>query len=196
MYYLGGMKKQTMQQKVLTKHRKDPVTDCWVWTDALNTNGYGVVWDPAKQKQCKAHRVAYEELVGPIPDELPIDHLCRNRACVNPAHLQPVTLGENVRRGVSPPAQRARQTHCKNGHELSGDNLRVDPKTGYRQCSICVRERAKNWKKNNPEAYASLRKRSDKNRSEKIKEYLRAYYLKNRDKAIQYARDKRKSAKG
>ena len=120
MYYLGGMKKQTMLEKVLTKHRKDAVTGCWLWTDALNTNGYGVVWDPAKQKQSKAHRVAYEELVGAIPDELPIDHLCRNRACINPEHLQPVTLGENVRRGVSPPAQRARQTHCKNGHELSG----------------------------------------------------------------------------
>lgn len=190
------MKKQTMLEKVLTKHRKDAVTGCWLWTDALNTNGYGVVWDPAKQKQSKAHRVAYEELVGAIPDELPIDHLCRNRACINPEHLQPVTLGENVRRGVSPPAQRARQTHCKNGHELSGYNLRVDPKTGYRQCSICVRERAKKWKEKNPEAYAALRKKSDKNRSEKIKEYLRAYYLKNRDKAIQYARDKRKSSKG
>ena len=81
-----------MLQKVLTKHRKDPVTDCWIWTDALNTNGYGVVWDPAKQKQCKAHRVAYEELIGPIPDELPLDHLCRNRSCINPAHVQPVTL--------------------------------------------------------------------------------------------------------
>lgn len=136
-----------MLQKVLSKHRKDPETGCWVWTDALNTNGYGVVWDPEKKRQLKAHRVAYEELVGPIPDALTLDHLCRNRACINPAHTEPVSRGENVLRGAAPTATRARQTHCIHGHELSGSNLWVDPKSGHRKCKRCSADRMRQFKK-------------------------------------------------
>lgn len=87
-----------------------------------------------------AHRVGYELYVGKIPDGLMLDHLCRNRCCVNPKHLEPVTNLENVRRGIA--AQRNREirlamTHCKRGHPLSGDNLYINPGSGQRVCRSC-----------------------------------------------------------
>ena len=76
----------------------DPVTGCWVWQRGTTRSGYGAVWDG--QKQCPAHRVFYEQYRGPIPEGLELDHLCRNRRCVNPARLEPVTPIENKRRGA------------------------------------------------------------------------------------------------
>lgn len=71
-------------------------TGCWEWDGTLSVEGYGVFRE--NYRQIKAHRWTYEQFVGPIPDGLTIDHLCRNRRCVNPAHLEPVTAGENARR--------------------------------------------------------------------------------------------------
>jgi hypothetical protein len=89
----------------------DPASGCHVWQGRKNAKGYGQVG-----RHGLAHRVAYEAACGPIPDGLVIDHLCRNRACCNPAHMEPVTPGENVRRGNCPPMVNARKTHCKSGH--------------------------------------------------------------------------------
>lgn len=80
--------------------------ECWLWTGA-NANGYGAIWGSERSRAKRAHRVAYELLVGPIPDGLTLDHLCRNTRCVNPKHLEPCTAAENARRAsVSRMAER------------------------------------------------------------------------------------------
>jgi hypothetical protein len=102
---------------------------CWLWRAALRGGGYGT-WN-----NNGAHRVAYELLVGPIPEGLHLDHLCRVRNCVNPAHLEPVTVGENLRRGVGASAKNAVKTHCPNGHAYSEENTYWY--RGARQCLAC-----------------------------------------------------------
>lgn len=110
---------------------------CWVWTGALNTNGYGQSFIAGRAQS--THRLAYEALAGPIPDGLVLDHLCRNRACCNPDHLEPVTPAENAARGAE-----ATKTRCLRGHLLAGDNL-VIKKRGrlapVRNCRTCNNER-------------------------------------------------------
>lgn len=112
--------------------------ECWPWQAYRTPDGYGR-FSPDRLHPENAHRVAYKLTVGLIPAGLQLDHLCRNRACVNPAHLEPVTVRENVLRGIGPSADRARQTHCKNGHALSGDNLRITA-AGARHCAECTRD--------------------------------------------------------
>lgn len=116
--------------------------DCWEWTASKDGPGYGIF--RLNRRLYKAHRISYELLVGKIPDGLVIDHLCRNRACVNPSHMEPVTNRENILRGEGLAAKQARQTHCKYGHPLFGSNLYVLPrgsKKGMRQCRECHRLR-------------------------------------------------------
>lgn len=121
------------------RFREDPDTHCWIWLRSRTLAGYGQ-WTAG----VLAHRVMYEALVGPIPDGLTLDHLCRNRACCNPGHLEPVTMAENLLRGVGPTATNARKTKCVKGHPLSGDNLYRDPR-GRRQCRSCRREANREW---------------------------------------------------
>lgn len=111
---------------------------CWEWTGSRNLRGYGQI--SVDGRTCAAHRIAYELIVGPIPDELTIDHLCSNKWCVNPDHLEPVTGAENTRRAWEnrADAPRARQTHCYKGHPYSGDNVYTD-KRGRRFCRACKR---------------------------------------------------------
>lgn len=116
-------------------HKHDgPETFCWIWTAGLDAHGYGQFG--FNKKPTKAHRVAYEELVSPPPSGMALDHLCRVRNCVNPAHLEPVSIGENVRRGDGVSARNAKKTHCPSGHELQGENLIVE-KSGTRRCKEC-----------------------------------------------------------
>jgi hypothetical protein len=109
---------------------------CWLFTGQIDRGGYGLFWYEDRLRG--AHRVSYELYVGPIPDGLHLDHLCRNRACVNPAHLEPVTNRENTLRGILP---NKLKTHCKWGHPYSEENTWTDPKTGWRQCRTCNRAR-------------------------------------------------------
>ena len=110
------------------------VDSCWEWVGGLSGSGYGRFSDGVRQIQ--AHRLMYELRKGPIPAGLTIDHLCRNRRCVNPDHLEPVTNKTNLLRGMSPIARAARSPDCLNGHPLSGDNLLIDA-DGCRRCRQC-----------------------------------------------------------
>lgn len=116
-------------------------TGCWEWRAAA-TRGYGVY--AVERRAQRAHRVAFEALVGPIPEGMDLDHLCRNPSCVNPAHLEVVTHRENVLRGESPPAELARRTRCPEGHPLAGANLSPSStRRGSRSCLTCERRRSR-----------------------------------------------------
>lgn len=110
-------------------------TGCWRWTAGCDADGYGVFHMAGQARG--AHRVAFELLVGAIPGGLQIDHLCRNRGCVNPAHLEPVTPRENQRRADVALGIRSAATHCPQGHEYSPENTYM-AKT-KRNCRACRR---------------------------------------------------------
>ncbi|WP_294567588.1 HNH endonuclease signature motif containing protein [uncultured Arthrobacter sp.] len=126
--------------KFLSKIRVAP-DGCWLWADAPVPQGYGRFYYPGMAKveggYEYAHRVAHELFVGPIPSATEIDHLCRVRLCVNPAHLEAVDKDENILRGESPPAHNARKTHCLRGHAFDSRNTYVRPDGGGRVCMAC-----------------------------------------------------------
>jgi hypothetical protein len=111
---------------------------CWIWTGyvAEKSSGYGRIG--INRRQRAVHRVVYELMVADVPQHLDLDHLCRNRRCANPCHLEPVTRRENILRGVSNPASCARRTHCPKGHSYDEDNTYVND--GKRCCRSCHRE--------------------------------------------------------
>lgn len=118
---------------------------CWVWLGASTKGGYGLI--NVRQLNKCAHRVSYETYIGPIPDGLTIDHLCRFTLCVNPAHLEPVSITENILRGQGPSARQARQTCCpKCGGEYSRHSTCVRGRVKvYRRCRRCATENNKRW---------------------------------------------------
>lgn len=98
-------------------------TWCWEWTGKLIWNGYGVF--RAHGIVRVVHRYTYERFIGPIPEGLVLDHLCRNRKCCNPWHVEPCTRGENVLRGETITAKNRDKTHCKRGHEFTPENTYI-----------------------------------------------------------------------
>lgn len=112
---------------------------CWEWQASLDRKGYGRL--RYRKRGWQAHRFLYELLVGPIPDGLELDHLCRNPRCVKPAHLEPVTRQVNQLRGFSVSGRNARKTHCPQGHEYAPENIYWTRK-GHRLCRTCQRSRS------------------------------------------------------
>lgn len=146
-------------------------SECWIWRGSINKDGYGRFGSIKKM----AHRHAYERLIGPIPERLVIDHLCRCRNCVNPQHMEFVTVGENVRRGEAG-KHKSDQTHCPNGHELTPPNIRWRKKltslgevTFYRHCRICFRATNTRVRRNWWRANRSIQAR---NRTAEVQEGL------------------------
>lgn len=113
----------------------EPTSGCWLWTGGCDPDGYGV-FRVSTTKQKRAHRFSFEQARGPVPAGLQLDHLCRVRSCVNPAHLEPVTNRTNTLRGLTLPAANAAKQFCVKGHPLYGPNLFVRP-DGARGCRVC-----------------------------------------------------------
>lgn len=120
-------------------------TGCWEWSAGHNQYGYGQFYisraearDNAVIRRMMAHRYAFQMIIGAIPTGLDLDHLCRNRGCCNPLHLEPVTRQENLLRGETIPAAHAAKTHCPKGHEYNEANTYSFH--GERRCAACRRK--------------------------------------------------------
>ena len=128
--------KQLPNHNIETIMKKVIVTDtCWLWGGSVTRYGYGVYGHIGRM----AHRIVYSLLVRNLEETEFLDHLCRNRKCVNPKHLEVVSLVENVMRGESLHARNARKTECKNGHAFDEANTYIHPKRGTRHCKTCAR---------------------------------------------------------
>jgi hypothetical protein len=126
------MRKGTFEERFWSRVS---VGDCWEWTGTVTRKGYGLVKFPDHRRKV-VHRQAWEMLVGPIPDGLDLDHLCRNRKCLNPDHLEPVTRRENLMRGATLARVNAQKTHCPQRHPYAGANLGIGS-AGDRYCRSC-----------------------------------------------------------
>lgn len=152
---------QELPQYIQDKITFSPEPGCWAWRGRIEKVGYGRVKYCGRPRS--THKLIYELLVGPVPDGLQLDHLCRNRNCCNPQHLEPVTARENTIRGVGPSAINYKKTHCSQGHSLEGENLVVKTKksgTPERVCRICRNETARRGRRNfSPEQIFRVKER-------------------------------------
>lgn len=133
-------------ERFLSKIKVNEITECWEWTDSLNKRGYGRLGigstKDGSRRKILAHRFSYEWFIGPIPEGLEPDHLCRNSSCVNPDHLEIVTHLENSLRGIAGIVNSIRMTRvvCSKGH-----NDWYTAPSGERTCRVCRRERQKQY---------------------------------------------------
>lgn len=139
---MGRWKNTSPDDAFDEKVHVEPNSGCWLWAGSTR-DGYGRFLHDGRFVQ--AHRWSYERVIGAVPEGLQLDHLCRTRCCVNPAHLEPVTLEENVRRGLVGEHNR-RKTACPQGHAYADDNLRRRP-SGHRRCRECDNSRSREYQR-------------------------------------------------
>lgn len=142
--HLNLSNRELMRERLL---RRVAVTGaCWLWTGPVNHEGYARMRVPGWPTKWAIHRVSYEVFIGPILKGLTIDHLCRNPSCVNPAHLEPVTMEVNIRRGFGIGMRNQAKRACSNGHEYVDGSYHIEQigngKVG-RRCILCRRAREK-----------------------------------------------------
>ena len=127
-------------QRIEGRISHEPNSGCWLWAGTVTPAGYGQI--TLRKQNFGAHRLVYQLHGGVIPEGLQLDHKCKVRCCVNPEHLEPVTMRENILRGDGPFAINKRKTHCKRGHEFAPPNVRIK-KGKFRACIACERLRHK-----------------------------------------------------
>lgn len=162
----------TIEQRFWSKVERGAPDDCWPWAEGLTAGGYGKFSGP-RGATMLAHRYGYELVVGPIGEGLNLDHLCHTRVresctdvavcphrkCVNPRHLEPVTMGDNLQRGNTFQRANSEKTHCPADHEFDEANTQVNPR-GERQCRACRREQARASRARKKAALAAVSKPS------------------------------------
>lgn len=133
--------RERLKERILNGITKNAASGCWEWNHGKTSCGYGAIY--VDEVQFSTHHVSYELFVGVRPSGFDIDHLCRNRGCCNPEHLEAVTRRENLMRGKTLVAANAAVTHCPKGHEYTPDN--TIKRSGQRSCRQCSRVRASNY---------------------------------------------------
>lgn len=151
---------------------------CWLWHGAIKPGGYGAFMTGRKpfKKSNNAHRWIYEFLNGPIRDGLVIDHLCRTRNCVNPKHMEPTTMRENLMRGFSPTSLNAKKQVCPNGHPLMPVPASYNT-SAKRYCPICEKTNAKKWNMEHRERKNENNRKSRSRHRDSINQAKREKYL-------------------
>lgn len=139
----GAYRNRLTLEMALHAVSDQPADGCWNWPWGLDVYGYGRV--RVGGERVKSHRASYEWLVGPIAAGLEIDHLCRNKACFNPRHLEPVTTEVNTLRNNGVSAKNARKNACVRGHTFDAANT-YRAKNGQRVCRECMRQHKRNWR--------------------------------------------------
>lgn len=170
--------------RFFAKIRVNPVTGCWEWQGAKTPKSYGTF--NYKRKTKSAHVLSYLWFVGDIPDARELDHVCRNRSCAAPHHLEPVTHPENILRGVSPAAINKRKTHCNRGHAFTEDNTYYT-NSSHRHCRTCQLEYHRVKHQTNGDGIRQkMRERHHANKAKhnrKSQEYRRKHLIELRAKA-------------